>query len=141
MGIYLSYIHKYCEWVWFSCRGNTIWMEVFFKLQRLQRTQFYLTYPHYSISKIVGQFTSIHYLLGHNSWIKKGSSWSWSYGSWIYNYIYNQCLSRSGRGVQHYVIKFDSDLRQIGGFLRALRFPPPIKLTATIKLKYCWKWR
>ena len=30
---------------------------------------------------------------------------------------------------QHYVIKFDSDLRQVGGFLR---FPPSIKLTATI---------
>jgi len=23
--------------------------------------------------------------------------------------------------------------------LRVLRFPPPIKLTATISLKYCWK--
>ena len=32
----------------------------------------------------------------------------------------------------HYVIKFVSDLRQVGGFLRVLRFPPPIKLTATI---------
>jgi len=40
--------------------------------------------------------------------------------------------SRSGRGVQHYVIKFVIDLRQIGGFLRVLRFPQPIKLTATI---------
>ena len=40
--------------------------------------------------------------------------------------------SRSGRGVQHYVIKFVSDLRQVGGFLQVLRFPPPIKLTATI---------
>ena len=30
------------------------------------------------------------------------------------------------------VIKFVSDLRQVGGFLRVLRFPPPIKLTATI---------
>jgi hypothetical protein len=27
---------------------------------------------------------------------------------------------------------FVSDLRQVGGFLQALRFPPPIKLTATI---------
>ena len=34
--------------------------------------------------------------------------------------------------IQHYVIKFVSDLRQVGGFLRVLRFPPPIKLTATI---------
>jgi hypothetical protein len=29
------------------------------------------------------------------------------------------------------VIKFVSNLRQIGGFLRVLLFPPPIKLTAT----------
>ena len=34
--------------------------------------------------------------------------------------------------IQHYVIKFVSDLRQVGGLLWALRFPPPIKLTATI---------
>jgi hypothetical protein len=40
--------------------------------------------------------------------------------------------SRSGRGVKHYVIKFVSDLRQVGGFLWVLRFPPPIKLNATI---------
>jgi len=49
---------------------------------------------------------------------------------------YHHCCcefnSRTGRGVQHYVIKFVSDLRQVGGFLRVLRFPPPIKLTATI---------
>ena len=31
--------------------------------------------------------------------------------------------------IQHYVIKFVSDLRQFGVFLR---FPPPIKLTTTI---------
>ena len=34
--------------------------------------------------------------------------------------------------IQHFVIKFVSDLRQIGGFLRLLQFPPPIKLIATI---------
>ena len=34
--------------------------------------------------------------------------------------------------IQHYVRKFVSDLRQVGGFLRVLLFPPPIKLTATI---------
>jgi hypothetical protein len=32
--------------------------------------------------------------------------------------------------IQHYVIKFVSDSRQVGDFLRALRFPTPIKLTA-----------
>jgi hypothetical protein len=37
--------------------------------------------------------------------------------------------SRWERGVQHYVIKFVSDLRQVGGFLR---FPLPTKLIATI---------
>jgi len=40
--------------------------------------------------------------------------------------------SGSGRGVQHYMMKFVSDLWQIGGFLRVLRFPPTIKLTTTI---------
>ena len=34
--------------------------------------------------------------------------------------------------IQHYVIKFVSDLRQVGCFIRVLRFPPPIKLTAGI---------
>ena len=34
--------------------------------------------------------------------------------------------------IQHYVIKFVSYLLQVGGFLWVLRFPPPIKLTATI---------
>jgi hypothetical protein len=33
--------------------------------------------------------------------------------------------------IQHYVIKFVSDLRQVVGFLWILRFPPPIKLTTT----------
>ena len=51
---------------------------------------------------------------------------------------YHHCCcefeSPSGRGVQHYVIKFVSDFqfRQVGGFLRVLRFPPTIKLTSTI---------
>jgi hypothetical protein len=31
--------------------------------------------------------------------------------------------------IQHYVIKFVGDLRQVGGFLQLLRFPPPINLT------------
>ena len=39
--------------------------------------------------------------------------------------------STSGRGVQHYVITFVSDLRHVGGLLR---FPPPMKLTP----RYNW---
>jgi hypothetical protein len=34
--------------------------------------------------------------------------------------------------MQHYMIKFVSVLWQVGGFLRILRFPSPIKLTAMI---------
>ena len=38
---------------------------------------------------------------------------------------------RSGEvySIQHYVIKFASDLRQVGGFLRVLRFPLPCSKT------------
>jgi hypothetical protein len=43
--------------------------------------------------------------------------------------------------IQQYVIKFVSDLQQISVFHRVLQFPPLIKLTATIQLKYHWKWR
>ena len=65
---------------------------------------------------------------------------SWSYSSWIYNYLYNRCLSslklrlripfkaRCPR-LYYYVIKFVSDLRQVRDFLRVFRVPPPIKLT------------
>jgi hypothetical protein len=34
--------------------------------------------------------------------------------------------------IQKCMIKFVSDLRQVGGLLRVLLFPPPMKLTATI---------
>jgi len=34
--------------------------------------------------------------------------------------------------IQYHVIKFVSELRQVRDFLRVLRFPPPIKLSATI---------
>jgi ribosome-binding ATPase YchF (GTP1/OBG family) len=44
--------------------------------------------------------------------------------------------AHSGRGLQHYVIKFVSDLRQVDGFLWVIRFPPSIELTAMIYLKY-----
>ena len=50
-----------------------------------------------------------------------------AYHHWCYEFE-----SRSGRGVQHYVMKCVSELRQVGGFLWVLQFTPPIKLTATI---------
>jgi len=39
--------------------------------------------------------------------------------------------------IQHYVIKFVNDMRQIG----SSPFPPPIKLIATMYLNNSWKWR
>jgi hypothetical protein len=45
-------------------------------------------------------------------------------------------ISHPGHGkvysIQHYVIKFVSDLWQVCGFLLVLQFPPPMKLTTTI---------
>ena len=42
----------------------------------------------------------------------------------------NVVSSNPTLALQHYVIKFVNDLRQVGGFLRIPQFPPPIKLTA-----------
>ena len=64
-------------------------------------------------------------------------SWPWplvvgfttSYAISAYRHWCCEFESRSGRDVQYYVIKYVSDLRQGGGFLRVLQFPPPIKLT------------
>jgi hypothetical protein len=52
----------------------------------------------------------------------------------FFNYWHCEFESRSGVvcSIQHYVIKFVSDLRQVGGFLLVLRFLLPIKLTTTI---------
>jgi hypothetical protein len=61
------------------------------------------------------------------------------------NIITKVVNSNPGHGevysIQHYVIKFDSDLQLVGGYLRVLLFPQSIKLTATISLKYCRMWR
>jgi hypothetical protein len=51
-----------------------------------------------------------------------------TYAICAYHYWCCEFESRSGRGVQHYVIKFVSDLWQVSGFLQVIQFPPPIKL-------------
>jgi len=58
-----------------------------------------------------------------------------------YHHLKCQFKSREEYSIQHYVIKFVGELRQVGGFLLVLWVPSPIKHTATIYLKYCWKWR
>jgi hypothetical protein len=55
-----------------------------------------------------------------------------TYALGAYHYWCCEPEFRSGRSVQHYVIKFVSDLWQVGGFLRVIQFPQHIKLTATI---------
>jgi hypothetical protein len=60
------------------------------------------------------------------------TTYMYMYAISAYHHCCCEFESRSGRGVQHYVIKFVSDLRQVSGFLCVFRFPPPIKLTATI---------
>ena len=52
-------------------------------------------------------------------------------------FIINKVVSsNSTRGevfsIQHYVIRFVIDFRQVSGFLPILQFPSPIKLTATV---------
>ena len=52
----------------------------------------------------------------------------------VYRHYSCEFKPRSGEvySIQHDVIKFVVDLRQVGGFLWVLRFPPPIRLTASI---------
>ena len=50
----------------------------------------------------------------------------------MYIIVYFDERSDTVYSIQHYVIKFVSDLRQISEFLRVDRFTPPIKMTATI---------
>jgi hypothetical protein len=69
-------------------------------------------------------------------------SWSWSYvvnsttcAISAYHHLSCEFESRPWQevySIQYYVIKFVSDLRQVGCFLRVLWFPPSIKLMATI---------
>ena len=64
-------------------------------------------------------------------------SWPWSYGSWIYNYLCDPCLSPLMLWVR-ITIRARSTLCDkvcqwlATCLLRILRFPPPIKLSATI---------
>ena len=80
-------------------------------------------------------------------------SWPWLYDSWIYNYLCNQYISPLKLWVQiPLMVECILDITlcdqvcqwfgtwHVCGFLSVLNFPAPIKLTATIYLKYCWKW-
>jgi len=66
-----------------------------------------------------------------------GQSWSWSYGSWIYNYQCNQCLSQLMLWVRSSIRARCTTLcdKVCQWLVTGLWFSPPIKLTATILLK------
>jgi hypothetical protein len=44
----------------------------------------------YTNNKKINEKECIHVTICNKA---KGSSWPWSYGSWIYNFLCNQCLS------------------------------------------------
>jgi hypothetical protein len=71
--------------------------------------------PHLDELPNLSKFSNFRFL----QWV--GPSSSWSYGSWIYNYLCNPVYGEV-YSIKHYVIKFVSDFRQVCGFLRVLWF-------------------
>ena len=76
--------------------------------------------------------TRRYHVVGRRGRDRMAVGFTTSYAISAYHHWCCEFKSRPGRGGQHYVIKFVSDLRQVGCFLRVLRFPPPIKLTTKI---------
>jgi len=80
------------------------------------------------------QLNTVHHIFANDVILP---SWPWSYGSWIYNYLCNQCLSPPMLWVQISIrarcgTLCDKVCQWLATGLRVLRFPPPIKLTAMI---------
>jgi hypothetical protein len=71
---------------------------------------------------------------GHRDQDRMVVGFKTTYTTSVYHHLRHEFESCSGEvySMQHYVIKFVSDLRQVSGFLRVLWFHPPIKLTAMI---------
>ena len=68
---------------------------------------------------------------GHDSLVV-GFSTTYAIGAHHPNVVSSNPAHGGVSSMQHYVIKFVSDLRQVSGFLLVLLFSPPIKLTSTI---------
>jgi len=71
---------------------------------------------------------------GHRGRDRMVVGFTTTYAISTYHHYSCEFESHSGEvcSLQHYVIKFVSDLRQVGGFLRVPQFPPPTKLIAMI---------
>ena len=87
---------------------------------------YHLHMVHTDPLKLIDAFPNLDSRFSHR---KRGPSWSCSYGSWIYNYMCKSIpitmlscelepLHGEVYSIQHYVIQFVSDLRQVGCFLR-----------------------
>ena len=90
-------------------------------------------------------FLMLHFWIIHwnipqwTNWVRSGRDrmvvgYITTYAISVYHHWRCKFESHSGDvySIQHYAIKFVSDIRRVGGFLWVLRFPPSIKLTATI---------
>ena len=118
--------------LFFSRRNGNIWLVDSLPIHVFNRILYYK-----NTCRILILYAS--FLFIGDSLISKGPSWQWSYGSWIYNYLCNKCLSPLMLWVQISIRarcatcdKVVSDLRQVSDFLWVLWFHPPIKLTVTI---------
>ena len=64
-------------------------------LRNWEKGQVYRTFPKYCCESSVMFYILLICYSPDMSSTKKGPSWSWSYGSWICNYLCNQFLSPS----------------------------------------------
>ena len=77
---------------------------------------------------------SINFLEGHYGRDRVVVGFTTTYAISAYHHYCCEFKSCSGKvqSIQHYEIKFVSDLRRVDGFLQVLRFPTSIKLIAMI---------
>ena len=84
----------------------------------------YITYLLWN--KMIIQYT---FVLKESGGDRMAVGFTTSFAISVYHHWSCEFKSHSGEvySIQHYVIKFVSDLRQVGGFLWALQFPPSTK--------------
>jgi hypothetical protein len=69
------------------------------------------------------------------NFLSSQSTWKWTPNQnylVIYSNLLMMIIHDEVYSIQHYVIKFLSDLQQVSGVVQVLRFPPSIKQNATI---------
>ena len=99
--------------------GNNVWYYVLYPMMVNIEQIFIINYCNV-------RFTFVHitaaYLKGRRGRDRMVVGFTTTYAISAYHYWCCEFEARSGRGVQHYVIKFVSDLRQVGGFLQSSGF-------------------